>query len=290
MKEILLLTILCMFGLQAYSQNLSDILDNATPKTENYTTSTFKGTRILNGHSIENRKKGVLEFIIAHRFGRVNTGLDELYGLDDTSIRFAFEYAPIDDATIGLGRSSAGKIYDAFFKYKILKQKDGNNSRPFTASVFGSVAYETQDRGLDLTFSQELTYVTQLLIARKFSPGFSLQLMPGYTYRNSVPTNDDPHGILSIGIGGRAKLTKRLAINAEYHYVPDPLESLDTTNSLALGLEIETGGHVFQIILSNSESLIESQFITRSVDDFFEGDIHLGFNITRAFETRKRKR
>jgi len=238
MKEILLLTILCMFGLQAYSQNLSDILDNATPKTENYTTSTFKGTRILNGHSIENRKKGVLEFIIAHRFGRVNTGLDELYGLDDTSIRFAFEYAPIDDATIGLGRSSAGKIYDAFFKYKILKQKDGNNSRPFTAS----------------------------------------------------PTNDDPHGILSIGIGGRAKLTNRLAINAEYHYVPDPLESLDTTNSLALGLEIETGGHVFQIILSNSESLIESQFITRSVDDFFEGDIHLGFNITRAFETGKRKR
>ena len=289
MKKVLLLTGLLVSAFQLHAQGLSDILDDETPETKNYTTSTFKGTRILNGHSIENRKKGTLDFLISHRFGSVDLGIDELFGLDQSNIRFAFEYAPIDDLTVGLGRSSNEKIYDGFFKYKLLKQSSGKQSFPFTASVFANVAYRSLNDN-DLTFNQNLTYVSQLLIARKFSTGFSLQIMPSYISRNSVRIDDDPHGIFAIGAGARAKITKRMAINAEYHYVTNPLESIPTTNSLALGLEIETGGHVFQIILSNSIAITERNFLTETNGDFFEGDIHLGFNIARTFQVGNRKR
>lgn len=289
MKKILLSTVLFISILKVYAQDLSDILDSETSEANNYTTSTFKGTRILNGHSVENRKKGTLDFLISHRFGAVDQGVDELFGLDQSNIRFAFEYAPIDDLTLGLGRSSTEKIYDGFFKYKILKQRSGKNAFPFTASVFGNVAYRTLDDN-DLTFNQNLTYVSQILIARKFSSGFSLQLTPSYISRNSVRIDDDPHGIFTIGLGGRAKITKRMAVNFEYHYVTNPLESIDTTDSLALGLEIETGGHVFQIILSNSMAITERNFLTESNGEFFEGDIHLGFNIARTFQVGKRKK
>ena len=293
MKNILLATVLFMAAFQTYAQDLSAILESETPQTKNYTTATFKGTRILNGHSIENRKKGVTEFVISHRFGRVNLGLEELYGLDQSNIRFALERGLTDDLMIGLGRSSFDKTYDGFLKYKILKQRDTKNTMPVSVSAFGSIAYRTLkdfDPENEPTFSQKLSYVTQLLIARKFSSSFSLQVMPSFVYRNSVKTNEDPHGIVALGFGGRAKITKRMAINAEYHYTVNPLESIDTTNSLALGLEIETGGHVFQIILSNSITMIEKSFITESTDDFFEGDIHLGFNISRAFEGGKKKK
>ena len=293
MKNLLLITALFMAVFQANAQDLDAILDSVTPETKNYTTATFKGTRILNGHSIENRKKGVTEFVISHRFGRLNTGLEELYGLDVSYVRFALERGITDDLMVGLGRSSFDKTYDGFVKYKILKQRDIKNTMPVSVSAFGSIAYRTLkdfDPENEPTFSQKLSYVTQLLIARKFSSSFSLQVMPSFVYRNSVKTNDDPHGIFALGFGGRAKITKRMAINLEYHYTVNPLESLDTTNSLAFGLEIETGGHVFQIILSNSEQMIERGFITESTDNFFDGDIHLGFNISRAFEGGKKKK
>ncbi len=294
MKNLLYIIALFVMQLQVMAQDdLFDILDNEMPQAKNYVTSTFKGTRILNGHSIENRKKGTLEFVISHRFGRVNLGPEELYGLDQSNIRFAFEYGVFDDLMIGVGRSSFEKTYDGFFKYKVLKQSSGANSLPFSASLFGSVAYRSIDDfepGKEPSESDRLTYTTQILLARKFSPGFSLQIMPSYIHRNSVKINDDPHDIFAVGIGGRVKLTKRIAVNGEYHYTVNPLASIDAKNSLAFGIDIETGGHVFQIILSNSITMIEKSFITESTDDFFEGDVHLGFNISRAFQFGKHKK
>ena len=292
-KNSLIIAISTISSFNTYAQDLEAILESETPKTENYTTATFKGTRILNGHSVENRKKGVTEFVISHRFGRVNDGVDELFGLDTSNIRFALERGITDNLMLGLGRSSFEKTYDGFVKYKILKQRDTKNTMPVSVSAFGSVAYRTLkdfDPDNAPTFSQKLTYVSQLSIARKFSSSFSLQIMPSFVYRNSVLINEDPHGIATIGAGARAKITKRMAINAEYHYTINPLESIDSSNSLALGVEIETGGHVFQIILSNSITMIEKSFLTDSTDDFFDGDIHLGFNISRAFEGRRKKK
>jgi hypothetical protein len=273
-------------SLQLSAQDLFDVLEDEAPKTTEVVTATFKGTRIANGHSIENRKKKELEFIISHRFGRVNTGFYDLFGLDQSNIRFALEYGITDDLTAGLGRSSFEKIYDGFLKYKLVKQKTGAKSFPIAISLFGSATIKTQesfDPNFDPSFSERLAYVGQVLIARKFSPSLSLQLTPTFVHRNSVVLDADPHDIFALGFGGRVKLGKRVSLNAEYYYAFDELESLTTTNSLAFGVDIETGGHVFQIILSNSITMIEKSFITETTGNFFGGDIHLGFNISRTF-------
>lgn len=291
--KTLLVFILITFSNKTKAQSLEDILEQEAPKTKDYVSATFKGTRILNGHSIENRKKGVTEFVISHRFDRINVGFKEFFGLDQSNIRVALERGFTDNLMIGAGRSSYEKTYDLFFKYKLLKQRQDKKGTPISASLFGSVAYRSIDDfepGYELSFKQRLTYVTQLLIARKFSPNFSFQIMPSFIYRNSVKTNEDAHGIFAIGYGSRIKFTKTVALNTEYHYTINPLKSIKPVNSLAIGIEIETGGHVFQIILSNSITMIEKSFITESTDDFFNGDIHLGFNISRAFHGKKKKR
>ncbi|WP_025743452.1 DUF5777 family beta-barrel protein [Aquimarina pacifica] len=292
MKKLIFLTFLTI-GLKGFSQDLFDILENESPETKIITIATFKGTRILNGHSIENSPKKGLVFLISHRFGRINTGIDELYGLDQSNIRFAFEYGVTNDLMLGLGRSSFDKTYDGFFKYKVLKQSTGPNSLPVSVSMFGSAAYRTLkdfDPANEPTASQKMSYTAQILMARKFSPGFSLQVSPTYIHRNSVALTNDPHDILAVGIGNRIKISNRVSINAEYYYTLDQLSSFETTNSIAFGVDIETGGHVFQMILSNSITMIEKSFITESTGDFFGGDIHFGFNISRTFQMGKHKK
>ncbi len=275
-----------ILSLQVSAQDLLDVLDLETPKSNNVVTSTFKGTRIINGHSIENRKNKELEFIISHRFGAINLGFDELFGLDQSNIRFALEYGLNDNLTAGFGRSSFEKTYDVFLKYSLLKQKKGEKSFPFAVSLFGSVAAKTikdYDPADKRTFKESLFYVGQVLIARKVSPSFSFQITPTYVHRNSVKVEADPHDIFAVGLGTRIKLSKRVSFNSEYFYALDHLSSLKTTNSMAFGVDIETGGHVFQLILSNAITMIEKSFITETTGNFFKGDIHLGFNISRTF-------
>lgn len=286
MKKIICTLFICSVSFQCFAQDLLDVLEKETPKTDQIVTATFKGTRILNGHSIENRKDKELEFLISHRFGRVNLGFDELFGLDQSNIRFALEYGLNDDITIGLGRSSYEKTYDSFMKYSLLKQKKGAHSFPFAVSLFGSVAVKTLkdfDPSDKRTFSESLFYVGQVLIARKVNSSFSFQLTPTYVHRNTVRINEDPHDIFALGLGTRIKLNKRVSFNSEYYFAMDESKSINARNSLAFGVDIETGGHVFQLILSNAITMIEKSFITETTDDFFAGDIHFGFNISRTF-------
>jgi len=206
--------------------------------------------------------------------------------LDQSNIRFALEYGFNDNLTIGLGRSSFEKTYDSFLKYSLLKQKNGENSFPFAVSLFGSVAVKTlkdYDPSDKRTFAESLFYVGQLLIARKVSPSFSYQITPTYVHRNTVRINADPHDIFALGFGTRMKLSKRVSFNSEYYVTFNESKSIDARNSLAFGIDIETGGHVFQLILSNAITMIEKSFITESTGNFFGGDIHFGFNISRTF-------
>ena len=286
MKKIILTIFVVLLSIQIPAQDLLDILDSETPKTDNIVSATFKGTRILNGHSIENRKDKELEFIISHRFGRINLGFDELFGLDKSNIRFALEYGVNNNLTVGLGRSSFEKTYDGFLKYSLLKQKTGANSFPFAVSFFWSVAVKTlkdYDPADKRTFTESLFYVGQVLIAKKVSPSFSFQVTPTYVHRNTVRIAADPHDIFAVGLGTRMKLTKRVSFNSEYYFAFDQSKSIDARNSLAFGVDIETGGHVFQLILSNAITMIEKSFITENTGDFFAGDIHFGFNISRTF-------
>ncbi|MEX2350585.1 MAG: DUF5777 family beta-barrel protein [Flavobacteriaceae bacterium] len=292
-KQLLTVLFLICFQIISQAQDLMEILEQETPAQTHYVTGTFKGTRIINGHSIENRTKGILEFLISHRFGKINNGIDELFGLDESNIRFALEYGLTDDLMLGLGRSSFDKTYDGFAKYKLLKQRYGEKPFPISMSLFGSIAiktlkdYEPENKP---EFTDRIFYTSQIFIARKFSESFSFQITPTYIHRNSVKIEEDPHDIFAIGSGFRHKLTKRMSINMEYFYTINPLKSINTKNSFAIGVDIETGGHVFQLMVSNAITMIEKSFITETTDDFFKGDIHLGFNITRAFHLGEDKK
>ena len=285
MKKIFLTAFFILASLQLSSQDLLDVLALEAPVQENIVSATFKGTRIVNGHSIENRKNKELEFIISHRFGRVNTGFEELFGLDQANIRFALEYGLTDDLTAGLGRSSFEKTYDGYLKYSLLKQKTGANAFPFAVSLFGSIAAKSQKAiaGNERTFAESLFYVGQVLIAKKVNSSLSIQVTPTYVHRNLATIAADPHDIFALGFGTRVKLSKRVSLNAEYYQQFQNLTSINARNSLAFGVDIETGGHVFQIILSNAITMVEKSFITETTGNFFGGDIHLGFNLSRTF-------
>lgn len=287
-KKIFSFFLILLSSLSFCQEDLLDILDKETDKNDknNIVTATFKGTRILNGHSIENRKNKELEFIISHRFGRINTGFDELFGLDESNIRFSLEYGLSDNVTVGLGRSSFEKTYDAFLKYSWLKQRTGEKSFPFAVSLFGSIAAKTLDEPFPFqqrSFSENLSYVGQVLIARKVSSKFSYQLTPTYIHRNTVRDVEDPHDIFALGLGTRIKLSNRVSFNSEYYYAFNESVSINARNSIAFGVDIETGGHVFQLILSNAITMIEKSFIAETTGNFFGGDIHFGFNISRTF-------
>ncbi len=253
---------------------------------------TFPETRIVNGHSVETNQEGVLKFIISHRFAEINTGLYDFFGLDDANMRLGLDYGVNNWATIGIGRSSFEKTYDGYLKTRILRQKTGDKSFPLTMTYFGSIAYKSlREEDPDRQFDDDLNlfYVHQLLIAHKFSHTFSLQVMPSLVHRNLVETNDESHDVIAIGVAPRMQLSKKWSVNVEYYYpLPDQLKE-GLTESLSIGFDIETKGHVFQFSFGNSRGLIEKMFITETTGEWGEGDIHFGFNITRDFKLKGRK-
>jgi len=288
LKTAFSVLIVLLFNLESFGQNeLMDLLNSQPDDDKGYVTATFKSTRLLNGHSIETRTKGVLEFVISHRFGRINSGVSQLYGLDISFARFALEYGFTDRLNVGFGRSSFGKTLDGFAKYKILRQ---SKATPISVAGFTSIAIDTDEfpEGSPLdAFKFRLDYTAQILLARKFNSDFSLQVMPSLVHRNLAPGSED-NDIFVMGIGARYKLTNRLAIDFEYY---DQLREMPegVENAVALGVEIETGGHVFQLIFSNANQMIEKGFLTETTDDFWNGDIHFGFNISRVFDLKPGK-
>ena len=271
---------LLSFNLNA-QDDLLDILEEEQEPVTNEPIAIFKAQRLINGHTTKTRSKGELEFIIMHRFASIQGGVDELFGLDGATIKFSFEYGITDKLTLGLGRNSFEKVYDGFVKYNFLKQSD---TSPFEITWFSSMAVRTQDRA-DFTvndFQSKLSYVHQLLVSRKMGERVSVQLMPSYVHRNRV-RYDQENDYLSLGFGTRVKLDDRWSIIGEYYLGLTQEETDDYYNSLGIGVEIETGGHVFQLTFTNSRSLTENAFITETVGNWADGDIHFGFNLSRTF-------
>ncbi len=259
-------------------------------ETVDYAFASFKANRVINLHSVENTSAGVLDIKISHRFGMINSGFYELFGLDAASIRIGGDYGITDNLTVGVGRSSFQKTYDGFLKYRLLRQSSGAKVMPVTLAILSSLAVETTrwpNPARENYFSSRLFYTHQLIIGRKFSEALSLQLSPTLVHRNLVETEQEAHDVFSLGAAGRIKLTKRMALNAEYIYVfPDQLAP-GFRNSLSIGLDIETGGHVFQLHFSNSTSMIEKGFITETTGDWGGGGVHFGFNVSRVFTIRR---
>ena len=259
---------------------------------QSYTSATFKTTRIINMHSVENAAAGVMDFRISHRFGFINTGAYDLFGLDQALMRIGLEYGVTSRLMVGFGRSNVNKAYDSFLKYKILRQGSGKRNIPVSVSYFASAVCNTvkwADPNRDNYFSSRMQYTHQLLIGRKFNNDLSLQLTPTLVHKNLVPTLQDKNDILAMGFGGRYKLTQRFSVNGEYIYVLPNQISSTFYNSLSLGVDIETGGHVFQLHLTNSTSMLEPGFITESVGQWKKGGIHFGFNVSRVFTVKEKR-
>ena len=278
-----------MISSGAFAQeDLMDILNNKTTDEINYATATFKSTRVMNGHSVERMPPGQLDFRIFHRFGKLNSGLYEFFGLDQSSIHLSLEYGILKWLMIGIGRGTYEKTFDGFTKFTILRQSSGARNMPVSVSALSSVAVTSvkwPDPDRTNYFSSRLSYVQQLLVARKVNQSFSVQIAPTFVHRNLVSTELDPNDLYAIGAGGRMKLTSRISFNAEYYYTVNQRSYMSQTvyNPLSVGFDIETGGHVFQLIFTNSLAMIEKGFIGETTGSWKKGDIHFGFNISRVF-------
>jgi hypothetical protein len=254
-----------------------------------YIYQTFRGTRLINGHTVETQKEGELELIISHRFGRINGGLYELFGLDQASMRIGFEYGIQNWLAVGVGRSTLEKTYDGFIKAKLLSQQ--TSGMPITLTYLGT----SEIRGLRDTdpvrsyyFTSRMFYTHQLLLARKFSDRLSLQLMPTFVHRNYVPSERLSNDIYLVGGAIRYKVTKSMAVTVEYYHPVYGTLADNIKPSLAVGYEIETNGHVFQLQFTNSLGMNNKAFLTETTGDWMAGDIHFGFNMSRIFKTKGR--
>ncbi|MCG8327614.1 MAG: DUF5777 family beta-barrel protein [Chitinophagales bacterium] len=281
--------LVCFFS-PAFSQedDLLSLLEEE--ETTDYVTASFKTNRVINLHSLESTSAGVLDIKISHRFGTLNRGAYELFGLDNATIRIGGDYGITDQLTVGIGRSSFEKTYDGFVKYKFLRQSTGKKVMPISAALFASAAIKSlkwQNPDRENYFSSRLYYSYQLIVGRKFSESFSLQLSPTLVHRNLVRTKDESHDVYALAAAGRIKLSKRVAANAEYIYVFDNQLAPGYRNSLSLGFDIETGGHVFQLHFTNSTSMIEKGVVTETSGKWGNGDIHFGFNVSRVFTVKR---
>jgi hypothetical protein len=299
MRKFILLLILWASGLMTWSQGLLSQLERQqdSAKTRVPVLATFKTTRIINGHSIEIPGKGELMLIVGHRFGRLNAGPYEMFGLDIATIRLGVEYTmPFSGRLcVGLGRSTYKKAWDGFVKARVLKQTTGPRSMPLSLTLFAGMAItglKSPDPTRPLLFTSRLSYAYQAMISRKFGDWVSLQLTPTVIHRNLVPLPKDQNTTFHLGIGGRFKVSRRISIMAEYYYPVHGQNFGRVLNQpilgpLAVGIDLETGGHVFQLQLTNGQAMFESGFVTETIGDWLKGDIHFGFNITRTFSFKK---
>lgn len=260
-------------------------------------TQTFYSTRIINGHSVETLRKGVLEFRIEHRFGDVagsNGGVQNWFGFDNAAdIRFAFEYGITNDLMVGLGRSKGTgapyrSLLDGFVKYRLLRQK--KQGMPVSMTLLGTSSLTYMKASPDISkvehfpeFAHRFAYSTQLNIAKKFGRRLSLAVMPTYVYRNYVAAND-VNGLFSIGGAVKYGISSTWAIVVEYYqniHGSDVRQS--NTNSLGIAVEWVTFGHNFTINLTNSRGFGETQFIPYTFESWSKGQFRLGFCISRKF-------
>jgi Membrane bound beta barrel domain (DUF5777) len=280
---------------------LLDLLEEE--ETTDYTIATFKSNRVVNGQSVEMVAFGELLFIVQHRFGRISGGVYEFFGLDQSNTRLGLEYGITNRLNVGIGRSSFEKMFDGYLKYKLLKQSTGKLKMPLTLTLYANMAIKTlkwADPNRVNYASSRYYYTFQIFLARKLNSRLSLQLTPTLVHRNLVIATKDKNDVFTLGIGGRYKVSGSVSVNLEYFYVfPGQIVSKingeTQKNALSVGVDIETGGHVFQIMLTNSRGMVENQFITETTGSWGKGDIHLGFNIHRMFtiinkEKRKLKK
>lgn len=293
LKKLLSVFILTFSFSYSNAQDMLSSLDSSSAGEKNFVTATFKTTRLVDQHTLETVGPRTLDFRISHRFGPINSGAYNAWGIDGpANIRLSLEYSPDGRFMFGLGRSSYNKVVDGFLKFRLLRQTT-DNGMPISLTLFSGAYYtrlkdaNKEANGFDKyeKSSSRLSYCFELMIGRKFTPSFSFQVAPWLVHYNLVDNITDKND--SYGVAGlfRLKFTKRSAITAEYAYRFNNSYSIVNKyyDSMSIGYELETGGHVFQMHFTNSFGLVESQFFPHTDSKWNNMGIRLGFNISRVF-------
>ncbi|MFL5754073.1 MAG: DUF5777 family beta-barrel protein [Bacteroidia bacterium] len=307
LKKLLFSIALVVSGASLFAQDdLLSLVSDSTPVKREKVYATFKTTKIINAQSVETVKKRTLDFRVTHRFSDIGVGGSghTLYGFDNsTDIRISFDYGVTDNWTLGFSRNKYRELLEGYSKWRFLEQQKGGGI-PVSMALYTNMGYtpmakESFYEGVDKSVAQKgihrLSYFHQLIIARKFNSRFSLQLMPSYHYRNFVRADvntsngkaGETNGLFSMGIGGRLRFTKRMALLVDYFYTVSPYRTNNKLtpfyNPLAVGLEIETGGHVFHLNFTNNGAISENNFIPYTTSNWLDGQFKFGFNISRVF-------
>ncbi len=295
MKKIifkLLLLLLCSPAVKAQeTEDLLSLVDKEKPKKE-FVKYAFKSPRVINGHSMEFLAPGTMDFRILHRFGEMNQGYKNFFGLDQASMRMGFDFGLYRNLMVGIGRSTFKKELDGFIKYAPIMQAKGEGSSPVTVALVAGIPMNTQpwtDPTINNYFSSRLAYYYQVIVGRKFTEGFTLQLTPTMVHNNLVPVHTQPNDVFALGVGGRLKVTKRMALTWDYFYLVNGIEKNVNYNPLSLGIDIETGGHVFQLHVSNATGMNERAFISETTNRWSKAELRFGFNLSRVFQLKKTK-
>jgi len=283
--KIVCLYFVLIFSSIVYAQeDLFNEIDTDSVQNK-YVSSVFKGLKIINFESTKMASKKEFYFVVSHRFGSVKGGFKELFGLDQAATRLNFIYGISNGLNVGFSRSSYQKTYEMSLKYRLLQQ-GVNGGSPVTIVGFNSISVNTLlDEAFlpELEFNDRLSYVSQLLISRKFNKNLSLELIPTLLHENLVENNKQDNTQYIMGIGGRYKITKRLSFNCDYGYHLNREHNSVFKNNLAVGVDIETGGHVFQLQFSNAQPSFESGYLAKATGDWENSEIFFGFNLSRVF-------
>jgi hypothetical protein len=254
----------------------------------------FKATRLVNSQTTEMIKKQNFNFQIIHRFGDIagkNGGGQTAFGLDRVNdVLFGFEYGVSDNFNIGLNRSTIGQLIQFEAKYALMHQTSDDSS-PFAVSLIGEVG--ARPYSVFQSFEDRVTWLAQAVIARKFS-GLSLQVAPTFVRDNTpfpqVPGNEQQ--FFAVQAAARIKLSNHTGILFDYAH---PFSSFRSNNvnfqdPIGIGYEVETGGHVFTVNITNSNAISEVNFLSNSQSRFSQGQYRIGFTISRMFDFRPKNK
>ena len=283
MKQIFTSTFLiCTLIVFSQDELLSEI--DTVIEEPTYASAVFKGLKVINFESTKLVAKKGFNFIVSHRFGTVKNGFQNLFGLDEAVTHLNFVYGLSDNINISASRSSNQKIYEVATKFRLVNQQAGKI--PFTVVGYTSVLANTSldtDNLPKLEFKHRLSYVAQLLVSRKMNKNLSFILSPTFFHDNYLTDDFQDNSQYGVGFGGRYKLGKRWSLNTEYGVHLNRSENSLYKNPFSVGVDLETGGHVFQLLFTNSQSMNTNGVFGTSTGDWGESDVYFGFNLARSF-------
>lgn len=294
-KRGLAILCLCLIAHQGFSQQVDifKMQDSTNAGTSNGkgepVINTFYSTRLINSHTVEVTGPGSMDFRINHRFAPVNLGFYDMFGLDFASMRMGFDFGITKGLMVGIGRATFNKEFDGFVKYRLLHQRAGAGT-PISVALVAALAYRNikMDPTLKVTGSDRTFFTGQVLIGSKLNEHTSIQVSPTYTHYNRIlGFTGGSNDLFSIGLLARQKISRRVSINAEYFIQTSRFNT--THDPLSIGVDINTGGHVFQLHFTNSTGMNEHTFIHETTGSWGNGDIRWGFNISRIFNIGRRK-